>query len=206
MKQVTNKTINELLELSRLLGEFGNIKRATLLPNGEPEADSHHSFSLALIAFELASQYAPQLDTRKILLYSLVHDLPELISGDMPTLTATTKQLQEKARLDAQATEAFKKKMPFAPFIIKAIDDYEARRDEEARFVYWLDKMVTIPTHFYDNGINLRALGIKNRADIQGWYQRTLVKLGQPKAHQSAVDVLELAYKKMHDELLEEVS
>ena len=64
--------------------------------------------------------------------------------------------------------------------------------------------MTTIPTHFYDNGKNLRALGITNRSDIKQWYERTLNKLGKHKqAHTSAVQILEMAYIKMHDELLD---
>lgn len=70
-KPVQNSTIQEILTLSRLLGEFGGIQRATKLPNGDRETDSHHSFSLALISYELARQYAPELGAHKILLYSL---------------------------------------------------------------------------------------------------------------------------------------
>ncbi len=83
--EVEDKTVLEIIELSRLLGEFGQIKRMAKLPNGDDETDSHHSFSLALTAYELAAQFAPELDQRKILLYSLVHDLPELITGDVNT-------------------------------------------------------------------------------------------------------------------------
>ena len=204
MTRVTHKTVNDVIELSRLLGEFGQIRRATLLPNGEPESDSHHSFSLALIAFELAAQYAPHLDSQKILLYSLVHDLPELESGDVVTLTATTEELHAKEAADAIALAAIKKRLARVPHIMSALEAYEAKADEESLFVYWVDKMVTIPTHFLDEGTNLKALGAKNRSDIKGWYERTLQKLQRagPPAHVSAVQVLELAYKKMHDELL----
>jgi 5'-deoxynucleotidase YfbR-like HD superfamily hydrolase len=203
-KQVQQQTVSELIELSRLLGEFGQIRRITLLPNGEPETDSHHSFSLALIAFELASQYAPELDVKKILLYSLVHDLPELITGDVNTLNASSEQLVAKSEQDKLALQEVKKVLADAPHIIVAIEAYEAMNDQEALFVYWIDKLSTIPTHFYDDGANLRARGINNQQDIQRWYERTLQKLqrqgGTP--HASAVEVLELAYWKMHDELL----
>ncbi len=198
-------TIDELIELSRLLGTFGQIKRAVLLPNGEPETDSHHSFALALIAYELAQQYAPELEAKRILLYALVHDLPELITGDMITLTASAEELNQKAQADALAVEETAAQLTAAPYIVQALREYEGRVNDEALFVYWLDKMITIPTHFYDNGANLRQLGVHNQHDIQQWYERTLTKLrnqgGQP--HPSAVTVLELAYQKMRDELLQ---
>lgn len=203
MRSVDENTIDELIQLSRILGEFGQINRVVLLPDGTPETDSHHSFSLALIAYQLAKLYAPELDAHKILLYALVHDLPELITGDIVTLTATAEELEEKARLDIQALGKTTEKLKAAPDIVAALKRYEAKADNEALFVYWVDKIATIPTHFYDNGANLRSLGIHDVADIQQWYERTLVKLqkhGQP--HGSAIRILEMAYQKLHDELV----
>ncbi len=204
MKQVGEDTILELIELSRVLGEFGQIKRVTLLPGGDQESDSHHSFSLALIAYELALQYAPELDASKVLLYALVHDLPELVTGDMNTLTATAEQLEQKAKAESEMLEQAEAMLAIAPNVLTAVKAYEAKSSDEAMFVYWLDKMITIPTHFYDNGENLRKLGIANRADIQAWYERTLTKLRKSPRdpHASAVSIMELAYRKMHDELL----
>lgn len=205
MKSPQNNTVLEIIELSRLLGDFGQIERATRLPDGRLESDSHHSFSLALIAFELATQFAPELDSKKILLYSLVHDLPELITGDTNTLTATPEALALKSQQDKDATGKVRKIFKNAPSILSAIEAYELKEDEESLFVYWIDKMTTIPTHFYDNGRNLRALGITNRSDIKEWYKRTLDKLDRHRrAHTSAVQILELTYMKMHNELLNE--
>lgn len=201
---VEEKTVLEIIELSRLLGEFGQIKRAAKLPNGEHETDSHHSFSLALIAFELAAQFAPELDHKKILLYSLVHDLPELVTGDINTLQSSQEELLKKAKQDLEALEKTKSILEFSPNIIDALEAYESKADQEALFVYWIDKMIVIPPHFFDKGENLKRLGIANRGDIKQWYEKTLSRLqrhGGP--HISAVKILELAYRKMHDELIE---
>lgn len=201
--EVEEKTILEIIELSRLLGEFGQIKRVVKLPNGDNETDSHHSFSLALIAFELAVQFAPELNHKKILLYSLVHDLPELITGDVNTLKSSREELLKKAQHDSEALERIKTTLEFAPNIVLALESYEKKADDEALFVYWIDKMITIPTHFFDNGANLKELGISNQKDIRHWYEKTLHKLeAQRSPHISAVKVLELAYRKMHDELV----
>ncbi len=201
---IEEKTVLEMIELSRLLGEFGQIKRAAKLPNGDHETDSHHSFSLALIAFELAAQFAPELDHKKILLYSLVHDLPELITGDVNTLQSSQEELIKKSKQDQEALAKTKSMLKFSPNIISALEAYESKADQEALFVYWIDKMIVIPPHFFDNGENLKRLGISNRKDIKQWYEKTLTKLqrhGDP--HISAVEILELAYRKMHDELID---
>jgi 5'-deoxynucleotidase YfbR-like HD superfamily hydrolase len=203
-KHIHQQTVTDMIALSRLLGEFAEVKRAVLLPNGESESDTHHSFVLALSVFEFANQFAPELDSQKLLLYSLVHDLPELVTGDMSTLTATPRQLRAKARRERQAMPKVRRLLGFVPSILAAVEAYEAKADDEALFVYWIDKMITIPTHFYDNGANLRAQGVHTRRDIGQWYERTLQKLRtQPREpHESAVKLLELAYQKMYDELL----
>lgn len=204
-RDVNSSVVVDMIELSRILAEFGQIKRVTLMPNGDFETDSHHSFSLALVAYELASEYASELNLEKILLYSLVHDLVELINGDMQTLTASTEDLENKAKQDAVDLLEVKQRLKMAPRIIEALEKYEAKEDDEALFVYWLDKVVTIPTHFYDQGANLKALGVNNQQDIREWYKRTLAKLSKQSnsPHPSVAKVLELAYQKMHDELLE---
>ena len=205
MKKLNDSAVLEVIELSKLLGDFGQIERVTRLPDGRLETDSHHSFSLALIAFELATQFAPELDSKKILLYSLVHDLPELVTGDTNTLIATPEDLALKSKQDKEAAQKVRTIFKHAPSILHAIEAYELKEDDESLFVYWIDKMSTIPTHFYDNGKNLKELGITNRSDIKGWYERTLNKLDKHKrAHTSAVQILELTYMKMHDELLDE--
>lgn len=204
-KPVTDETLIRVIELSRILGEFGQIYRLTLLPNGSYEPDSHHSFNLALVAYELASEFAPELDTRKILIYALVHDLPELVTGDIPTLNASPDELRQKARQDQLALEVLRERLINYPHIWEAVEAYERGEDEESLFVYWLDKMITIPTHFYDNGSNLRAMGINNDLEIEQWYGRIREKLarrgGEP--HEAVVTVLQLAYEKMRDELLD---
>lgn len=203
---VSQQSIVDVIELSRLLGEFGQIMRVTKMPNGSLEPDTHHSFVVALTAFDLAAKYAPHLNQQKILLYALVHDLPELITGDVATLQATADELQQKAQNDAAAVERIAEIFANYPHIVAALREYEAGTSEEALFVYWIDKMITIPGHFFDNGENLRALGARTQQDISDWYDRIRAKLyarpGVP--HISAVKIMELAYQKMRDELLED--
>lgn len=204
MESKHRQTVENLIALSRALGEFGEIKRATLLPHGEHESDSHHSFVLALIAYELAMEYAPELDAPKVLLYALVHDLPELETGDTNTLLTSSAELKTKALTDSAALRQARKRFKHQPHVLCMIEAYEAKADAESLFVYWIDKLMTILTHFFDDGKNLRELGIQDQRDIQQWYDRLLEKLHRHgPGHHVASTVLETAFRKMHDELLE---
>lgn len=191
------------IAMSEVLFRFGQIKRATKMPNGEFESDSHHSFTLATIGYELARAYAPELDAAKVMAYGLTHDLPELITGDMPTLLASSDELLRKKAKDQAAVAELKKVLAAAPHTMALVEAYEACADEEAKFVYWLDKTMTILTHFFDEGKNLYELGVRDQAAIEAWYEKLQRKLrlyaGSP--HHTAVTVLEELYVKMHDEL-----
>lgn len=191
------------IAMSEVLFQFGQIKRATKMPNGEFETDSHHSFTLALISYELAKTYAPELDAEKVMAYGLVHDLPELISGDMPTLLASSEDLVRKRENDREAVTELKVVLKSAPNIMSLIEAYETCADEEAKFVYWLDKTMTILTHFFDAGQNLHELGVRDHAAIEAWYDKLQKKLSMYAAnpHRTAASVLEELYQKMHDEL-----
>lgn len=198
---------DQAIELSRILGEFGAILRVTKLPNGDPESDSHHSFSLALIAFDIASKHAPELDAHKMVMYALVHDLLEIVTGDENTLFSKADDHSRKRTKEQEAIIQLQERLADYPELLGYLHDYEQRKDAEAVSVYWLDKATTVWTHFPDNGANLRALGIANRAQIDQWYENLLVKL----KHNSALDppqiikdVLHNSYLRMRNELLED--
>lgn len=127
------------IAMSEVLFEFGQIMRATKMLNGAFESDSHHSFTLSLIAYELALDYAPELDAAKVMAYGLVHDLPELISGDVPTLLSSSEELLRKKEIDRVAVTCLHATLGMAPNIMSLIEAYERCKDEEAKFVYgWI--------------------------------------------------------------------
>jgi len=192
------------IAMSEVLFRFGQIKRVTKMPNGEFESDSHHSFTLALIAYELAKKYAPELDAMRVMAYGLVHDLPEVVTGDVSTLHASSDELARKKAQEEVAWPDAQKIFRAAPNVLELIERYKAHGDEESKFIFWLDKSMTILTHFFDDGKNLRELGIKDQPAIEQWYERLQQKLAAHAArpHQTAAEVLEILYQKMHDDLL----
>lgn len=199
-----DKPTQLVLDLFTKLDEFGHIARAVNMSSGVPESNTHHSYILALVGYEFARQYAPELNANLILRYALVHDLAELITGDMRTLTASEDELEKKKIDDQRATKELILQLHYSPHIMKDLEAYENLNDDESRYVYWLDKCMTIPTHFFDEGDNLKYLGVKTQAQIQQWRTRTLKKLhaNAPHPHPSVEKLFEDLYIKMHDELL----
>lgn len=170
-------TTHSIVALSDLLGEMGAIKRATLLPSGEPESDSHHSFMLALTAYDICSQHCPELNLSKIVLFALVHDLAEIITGDEDTLLLDRASLQAKHERDKAALHEIEQRLANHPALLVALHEYERLDTPESAFVFVLDKACTIWTHFHDNGSSLHSRGATTRAIIDEWYSKQIEKI-----------------------------
>ncbi|HMQ96179.1 MAG TPA: HD domain-containing protein [Candidatus Saccharibacteria bacterium] len=170
--------IAKIIALSELLGEMGHIKRATRLPNGEAESDSHHSFSLALIAYHIVVTRCPELDAPKVLLFALAHDLLEILTGDDDTLHLTQQQLVAKHQREKQAAIEFKTIFADYPELQQALYDYEKLDTAEAATVFVLDKACTTWTHHADNGKHAREQrNLTSEKDIMKWADRQREKI-----------------------------
>ncbi len=164
--------IADIINLSELLAQMAQIKRGTKLPNGEFEPDSHHAFSLALIAYQVCASENLQLDTEKVVLYALAHDLLEIITGDEDTLHATPDQLADKQSREQQALTEFDTVFARYPALRQAMYDYEKLDTPEAATVFVLDKACPAWTHHVDNGLHARQKGLVTVEQVDQWAQR----------------------------------
>lgn len=196
--------IEEIIELSDHLAELGNIDRRTLLPGGRNESDSHHSFSLALTAYDICQKYCTELDRNLVVRYALVHDLLEIILGDEDTLRSTTAELHAKHQREQAAWQHLEERLRHYPSLLLALKEYEALDTPEAATVYVLDKTCTIWTHFWDGGKSLHSRGAASRNDIDIWYktqQNKLQKRLKVMPPQIILDIFTDSYGKMRKEL-----
>lgn len=161
--------IEDIIRLSELIGEMGNVKRATKLPNGENESDSHHGFSLALIAYQVCMVDCPELDVHKVVLFALVHDMLEIITGDENTMHYSVEQHAAKHAREQDAVKTFDKIFAAYPDLKQALYEYEKLDSQEAATVFVLDKACTTWTHWADGAANARAHNLHTRKDVETW-------------------------------------
>ena len=128
----------DLFKLQNLMSDFAKIKRAVYHPNHKAENDPEHSLTLAFAAWHLARDNE-SLDMTKVIQYAMVHDLVEIYAGDTP---AFSEKVASKASREKAALEEIRANFPEFPEICAAIDDYENLANEEAKFVYALDKLM----------------------------------------------------------------
>jgi len=144
--------IHRLIALHRLLLQFHHIERTVRHPDDfeRHETNTEHTFTLAMIAWMLAS-YFPELDKNTIIQMALVHDLVEVYAGDTFAYADSVTRAGKPDR-EAIALAKLTSEWPDFPDMIKSIQDYETRQTNEAKFVYALDKLMPIILNYLNQG------------------------------------------------------
>ena len=93
-----------------------------------PESVASHSWGMSALALELCPQ---GLDLSKVLSLCIVHDVPEIIVGDLTPLDDCT----NKAKDEHSAMQKL------APQWLHLFEEYEAGLTAEAKFVKQIDKL-----------------------------------------------------------------
>lgn len=136
-------SMNRLAELQQMIADFAKVTRAVPLANtNDGENDVEHSYGLAITCWFLHDKLAPELDLGKILRYSLAHDIVELHAGDTypwDEAAVATKYEREKAAL-----RQIEKEWQDFSAIVEFAEGYADKVDEEAKFVYAVDKLLPV--------------------------------------------------------------
>lgn len=137
-------SIQRLAELQQLIADFAKVLRVPhLADTGRPENDVEHSFGLALTCWFLAPKIAPELSLEKILQYALAHDTVEVHAGDTFVFGPQDALDSKSAREDA-AIEQIAADWPDFVELSDYARGYKDKRDEEAKFVYAVDKILPV--------------------------------------------------------------
>jgi len=124
-----NELINKLKEIRRT----GWIKSHI----SDPETVAEHIFHVSVISLYLASSISHSVDITKVLILSLIHDLPESIYGDIPTPQKSVEDvINEKSWL--------KKFLLDIGYSEKWADDLFELRDLESKIVKISDLVATL--------------------------------------------------------------
>lgn len=144
-------------ELHRIYQFFKDIEplkdtlRTGMTRQGRQESVAEHSWRLATMAVILCPTYFPTLDLKKVMEMCLIHDLGEVINGDIPApLQVNTPDKSEHERRDfIEVCKALPE--DFATGLLDVWDEYEGASSPEARFVKAIDKIESILQHNQGN-------------------------------------------------------
>lgn len=123
-----------------------NVLRTSWGSSGRQESTAEHSWRLALLAGVMLEEF-PELDTNKVLMMCLLHDLGEMYEGDISaaTLPDSQKKYEEEHRAVKKVFSLLPPKLEEKYMSIW--QQYESAQTPEALFVKALDKAETILQH-----------------------------------------------------------
>jgi 5'-deoxynucleotidase YfbR-like HD superfamily hydrolase len=151
-------TIQRLIELQRLLLQFSQVERRNHRKHRQDyifENDTEHSYNLAMTAWFLAKWF-PKLNRDKIIRYALAHDFVEVHAGDT-FVYGSQQELASKAQREADAIKKLSKDWADFGELTETIEAYETRADDEAKFVYALDKIMPIMLVYLHDGYSWKV-------------------------------------------------
>ena len=126
----------EFVQLKQLYRQ-GWLHQGISLENCESVAE--HSFSVALLALILADEYSVELDTGKVIIMALIHDLGEIYAGDF--IPADNIDKNHKYQLEKQSVVKVLEKLPHGFKWIALWEEYEKGESAESQFVRQLDRL-----------------------------------------------------------------
>lgn len=171
-----------LLPLAAWALALGRQNRATMHPDGVRwESDTDHSVMLAIVACSIASAH-PELglDIGLIAQLSVVHDMPEAVTGDVDTFDAAMRGLDVSSKADKEraAREHIAADTAAWPWLGELMALYEAQQIPEARFVRYVDKILPRLTNALNGGAAIRARR-KDRETAFRWDRQLIAGLAE---------------------------
>ncbi|KLN61614.1 phosphohydrolase [Kiloniella spongiae] len=143
---MNKQDIAALLDFLRASEPLKSTLRSGYTASGRKESTAEHTWRLCLMALLLEDEY-PELDMLKLLKICIVHDLGEVINGDIPAIDQSVdhnKNVQERNDLD-EVTSVLPTGLKTK--IMGLWDDYDLGRSEEAQLAKALDKLETVLQH-----------------------------------------------------------
>ncbi len=135
---------NKLKDIIRTGWKDWNVQKERL------ESVAEHIYGVLMLAIAMHSEYKYDLDLNKILLMLSIHELEEIIIGD---LTCFQISETEKAKLGHDAIEKVLEPLSNKEELKKLILEFDERKTPEAKFAYHCDKLeCDIQCKLYDEG------------------------------------------------------
>ena len=140
------KEVNNIINFIKQIERLKDTKRTAWTKEGRLESTAEHSWRLAVFAM-LIENYFDNIDSKKLIKMSLIHDLGEAHEGDISAIL----DVDQKEKIK-QEKESFKELTSLLPDekkddLLSIWQEYNAGNTAEARLVKALDKMETIIQH-----------------------------------------------------------
>ncbi len=128
------------------------------VPNVESVAD--HSFGVAFLALVLSEMIALPVDRARVVTIALIHDLPEGVTGDLPTPAMTHFPPEAKYAAESAVLETLLNGFSWAEQWRAWWQEFETRSTVEGRLVRDADRLdMLLQAYVYEQTLGNRLLG-----------------------------------------------
>ncbi|HEV7423913.1 MAG TPA: HD domain-containing protein [Candidatus Paceibacterota bacterium] len=156
--------MQKIFPIIKLASKSSEVKRTTGYRDGHFENDSEHSYQLALVCWSANEQYNLGLNNELILKLALTHDLVEIYAGDTDAHD-NKEEIASKEEREKIAIEKLTVEYSNFKDMLNAIKIYEERDTDEAKLVYFLDK-ITPDVNIYNSNSNYYK---DRKVTLDGW-------------------------------------
>lgn len=130
-----------LFSLQQMIIDLSLIDRHHYLAKTDRrENDIEHSMTVALLCWYIHDRFKIDLNIEKILKYAITHDFVERYAGDVNTF-ASDAERQQKIQREELSLGTLSDEFREFNDMVKSIQQYESKNDDEALFVWTVDKM-----------------------------------------------------------------
>ena len=123
---------NKLKNIVRTGWKNWNVKRDRI------ESVAEHIFGTQMLAIAMWLEYNYEIDIKKVLFMLAVHELEEIVIGD---LTMFDISKEDKQKLGHNAIKKVLSNLCNHEYVENLILEFDEKRSPEAKFAYWCDKL-----------------------------------------------------------------
>lgn len=152
------KELVDIIEFVEFTNLFRRIERTIWYKGVDgPERNGEHVFQLALVAWFVVTRCKLSLQMELVIEYVLVHDLVETYAQDTPAFPHP-ERCGQRTHADKEERERTARRRIARewgtrfPGLVQRMARYNLQPDEESRFVYALDKLVSQLNVYTDGG------------------------------------------------------
>ena len=177
-----DERLKKQLDFALEIDKEKNIFRQTHLSgHGRNENDAEHAWHMAIMAYLLKEYSNEPVDSGKVMLMCLIHDIVEIDAGDTYAYDAENLKTQ-KAREDA-AKERIFSILPEEQKdeLIKLFDEFEEFKTAESKFAHAMDNLQPLILNNSNGGGDWREHGV-TAEQVYGRQSKT--KLGSERLYE----------------------
>ena len=148
-----------------------NVKRSRI------ESIAEHIFGVQMLAIAMNSEYDYQIDLEKVILMIAVHELGEIIIGDLTSFQVSKGQ---KQKIEHEAVHKILSNLTTKDYIEELFLEFDDKKTNEAKFAYQCDKLeCDIQCKIYDEENTVDLLDQKNNTTVSDEEVQELLKNGK---------------------------